>query len=263
MIKINIRILILIFTATLLIPSVSSADIAIEPERHIVSVSPGGEQTVMYHIHNSGDEDIDIVIEPKAWAGLKDLYKWLSLESETVYAAAGESTPFVINVNAPEDAKGEMVAMLFLCYKENAGSQLNIRNGVPLYMIVKGTEEYDLDIKSIDLSYARKRYFMDLTFMVKINNTGNVHIVPDVSIIVKNDKGRALNTMSLKRSNIVLREKEQTYRLGWREPDLKDGVYTATVILDYQDKISPQSKIIRFQVAGDRVEKIETEKAGD
>jgi P pilus assembly chaperone PapD len=239
------------------------AGISVTPDRHIVSVSPGEQKTVMYHINNSGDEDIDIVIEPKAWSGIKDPYQWLSLESDDVYAKAGESTPLIVNLNVPEDAEGEMVAMLFLCYKENMASQLNIRNGVPLYMVVEGTQNYGLDIKDIDISYARKGDFMDLNFMVKINNTGNVHIVPDVNIIVKNDKERILNTMSLERPNIVLREKDQTYRLGWREPGLRDGIYTAEVALDYDDKIAPQSKDIKFQVTGGRIEKIETEKAGD
>jgi hypothetical protein len=153
--------------------------------------------------------------------------------------------------------------MLFLCYKQNSSSQLNIRNGVPLYMIIKSTEYYDLEIRDIDISYTRKGYFMDLHFIVSIKNTGNVHIRPDVKVVIEDNEGRVLNTLSIVGANIVLRDKNQIYRPGWREPDLKDGIYKATVILDYEDKIAPQAKDIRFQVAGGRIEKLETEKIGD
>jgi hypothetical protein len=239
------------------------AGISVTPDRHIVSLMPGEETAVMYHIDNSGTADIDITIEPKAWSGMKDPYKWLSLESDTIYAKAGELTSFIVNLKAPEDEKGEMMAMLFLCYKESVGSQLNIRNGIPLYMVIKDTEYYDLNIEDMHISYSRIDDFYDLNFVVKIKNTGNIHIVPDVKVIVKNDKGKTLNTMALKEPNIVLRDKNHAYRLMWREPGLRDGIYKATVELNYEDKIEPKVKDIRFQVTGSRIEQLETEKAGD
>lgn len=245
------------FILLLSVNGVLLAGISVEPVRHTVSIMPGQEQVVMYHVNNSGDEDVDITIEPKAWSGLKDTYEWLSLESENIYVKAGESTPFIVKLNVPEGAEGEMVAMLFLCYKDSIESQLNIRNGIPLYMIIEGTESYKLDIKDIDVSYARKVDFYDLTFLVKIKNTGNVHIVPDIQVVIENDTGRVLNTISLIRPNIVLREKDHTYQLTWREPELRDGIYKAIIELNYEDKIEPRTKEIRFQVAGDRFEKIE------
>lgn len=259
----HIKFLLLIMTVIILATGVVYAGISVTPDRHIVSLLPGEEKTVMYHIHNTGDEDIDIIIEPKAWAGLRDPYKWLSLESDDIYARAGERSPLIVNVFAPEDAEGEMVAMLFLCYKESIESQLNIRQGTPLYMVIKGTENYDLDIEDVSISYARKGHFYDLNFAVKIKNTGNVHIVPDVKVVIRNSKGRVLRTLSLVRPNIVLREKNQTYRLGWREPGLREDTYTAEIILDYEDKIKSRSKEIVFKFFDDNVEKIGPVETGD
>jgi uncharacterized membrane protein len=245
------------------IPAHAWAGIVVAPDRHILAVSPGEEKTLMYHISNTGDEGIDITIEAKSWAGLKDPYQWLSLETDEIYLKAGESTPLTVTVSAPDDAEGEMVAMLFLCYKDTGKSQLNIRNGVPLYMIIEGTEYYGLNIEDIEISYGRKGDFYDLNFAVRIKNTGNVHIVPDISIVIKNSNGRTVNTLSLKRPNIVLREKNHIYRLGWREPGLRDGIYKAEVLLDYEDKIGLKAKEIKFQVAGYRVEKIDIVNIGD
>jgi len=253
-------ILAVLITAT---SACSEAGVSVLPDRHIVSLMPEEEEVIMYQIYNSGDEDIDITIEPKAWSGIEDPYQWLSLESDTVYVKAGESTPLIVKLSVPENIAGEQVAMLFLCYKDNVESQLNIRNGIPLYMIVKGTKNYELNIEDAGVSYGRKGDFYDLNFIVRIKNTGNVHIVPDVKVIVKNSDGRTLNTMSLKRSHIVLRDRAQIYRLGWREPGLRDGIYKAEVALDYEDKIAPVMKEIEFHVSGNTIEKLETVKAGD
>jgi uncharacterized membrane protein len=246
-----------------LLPGYAFAGLVVTPDRHIVYLSPGEDKVVMYHVENSSNEDIDITIEPKSWSGPADPYQWLSLESDNIYVNSGESTPFTVKLNVPEKAEGEMVAMLFLCYKENSQSQLNIRNGVPIYVIVKDTEEYGLDIENIDISYARKLDFYDLTFAVKIRNTGNIHIIPDVSIVVRDEERKIINTISLKRPNIVLRDKTHIYRLIWREPDLKDGIYTATAALDYEDKIALQAKDIGFKVSGNRIDKIDTVNTGD
>jgi uncharacterized membrane protein len=259
---VNIKYIFIIICIIIAMPISAEAGISIAPDRHIVLISPGENTIVMYHIDNQGDKDIDIIIEPRAWSGVKDPYQWLSLESDNVYLKAGESAPFVVNVNAPKDAEGEMMAMLFLCYKQDSSSQLNIRNGVPLYMVIEGTQYYGLDIMDIDLSYGRKGDFYDLNFIVEIKNTGNVHIVPDISIVIKNSNGRAVNALSLKRPNIVLREKNHIYRLGWREPGLRDGIYKAEVLLDYEDKIGSKAKEIKFQVAGGRIEKIDTTNIG-
>lgn len=259
----NVKYLYIIICLVIIMPISAEAGISIIPDRHIVSLAPGGDAVVMYQVHNSGNEDINIVIEPKAWSGFKDPYEWLSLESENIYVKAGESTPFIVKLNVPEGAEGEMVAMLFLCYKEDSQSQLNIRNGIPLYMIVKGTENYGIDIEDIGISYGRKGDFYDLNFVVEIRNSGNTHIVPDIAIVVKNDEGKIIKTISLKRPNIVLRDKIHTYRLIWREPGLKNGVYSATAILDYEDKIAPKVESIRFQVTGSKIEKIDIANTGD
>ncbi len=241
-----------------------SAGISVEPDRHIVSLLPGEDRAVKYQVHNTGSKDVSITIAPEAWSGSKDPYTWLDLENDNVYVRAGESSPIVVEVSAPEDAVGEMVAMLFLCYKDTSESQLNIRNGVPLYMIVKGTEDYGLVIDNIECTYTKNdNNVYDLNIIVDIENIGNVHIVPDVKASIKNSEGKILKEMSLVRPNIVLRGKKHTYRLGWRNPFLRDGTYTATVVLDYEDKIGKISKQALFSVSGNTIEMVRSAKVGN
>ncbi|MFA5069616.1 MAG: hypothetical protein WC300_03500 [Candidatus Omnitrophota bacterium] len=252
----NIYIIILVIT-TLMVPVKARAGITVTPDRHIVSLYPGESKAVIYNIHNEGAQDLKMVIEPKGWSGVKDPYAWLSLETDEIFACAGESTPLIVNVNAPEQEAGEMVAMLFLCYKDSMESQLNIKNGVPLYMIIKGTEDYSLNIKGVKAFFARKNDFLDLNFTIEMENTGNVHIVPDVSIAISNSKGRELNALILKKPHIVLRGKTQLYTLSWREPDLRDGIYQAVVMFEFEDKIKQVMKEIQFNVSGVNVSIVE------
>lgn len=254
---IKILIIIMIFTIIQMPMSDARAGISVVPDRHIVSLLPGEETAVKYQVYNSGSKDVNITIEPEAWSGLKDPYDWLVLEGDNVYVRAGESSPIVISVSAPEDAIGEMVAMLFLCYKDTSESQLNIRNGVPLYLIVKGTEDYDLDIHNIETTYTKNDDNVNnLNIIVNIENAGNVHIVPDVKVSIKNSEGELLKEMSLTKPNIVLRGKTHIYRLGWRNPFLRDGIYTVRVTLDYEDKIDQKSKEAQFSVAGNDIKMI-------
>ena len=261
---IKILIIITVF-ATIHMPMLDAmAGISVAPDRHIVSLLPGEETVVKYQVHNSGSKDVDITITPEAWSGIRDPYDWLALESDSAYVRAGESSPIVVRIFAPEGATGEMVAMLFLCYKDTSESQLNIRNGVPLYMIVIGTEEYDLDIDNIETTYTKNdNKVNDLNVIVNIENTGNAHIVPDVKVFIKNSDGKLLKEASLTRPNIVLRGKTHTYRLGWRNPFLKDGVYTVTAVLDYEDKIDKKSKEVQFKVLGNSIEMLVPEGAGN
>jgi hypothetical protein len=259
----NIHIFILIMAIAQFLTTCAFAGISASPDRHIVSFAPGEEGSVVYHIYNSGDEDINMDVEPEAWAGVKNPFKWLNLESDDIYVKKGESTPLVVNVKVPEDIAGEQVAMIFLCYKENTVSQLNIRNGVPLYLIVEGTEKYSLEIDNVNISYGRKGDFNDLNFAVEIKNTGNVHIMPDVQVIVKNENNKVLNTSSLVKPGIVLREANHTFNLAWREPRLRDGIYTAEIILDYEDKIPEARKEINFQFIEEGPEKIKMLEAGE
>jgi hypothetical protein len=258
--KINIfKILVMIAVfAILQIPvSCVMAGITIAPDRHIVYLSPGEEETVKYQVYNSGGKDVDITIVPESWSGVKDPYSWLRLENDKAHIKAGQTGPVVVKVNAPEDNAGEMVAMLFLCYKDMDRSQLNIRSGVPLYLIIKGTEDYSLDIDDIGIAYAKNEdNANDINIMVKIKNTGNVHIVPDVKAFVKDSEGRTAKELFLAKPNIVLRDEAHIYRLGWRNPFLRDGIYTVIVELNYEDKIASVIKEARFKVSGNSIDMV-------
>jgi hypothetical protein len=147
---------ILLTAAVLIIVAVISAEagVLVTPERHIVKLKPQESQTVEYEITNTGTEDLNIEIDPRDWtASGVDMKSWLSLKEDKLNIKAGGTGVLKATLTAPEGVDGEIIAMLFLCYKEDEGSMLNVRNGIPLYFISEGTQCYGAEIESINVRY--------------------------------------------------------------------------------------------------------------
>jgi len=106
-----------------------------------------------------GEQDLDVTVEPKYWTGTApaqvkvDIEKVLLLPSAKFVVGVGKTEPFKVTLTAPHGIEGDIVAMLFLCYKEDKASDLNIRNGIPLYLIIKGSQQYNARIESVDAEY--------------------------------------------------------------------------------------------------------------
>lgn len=231
----------------------AEAGVSVTPERHIVRLSPGESQTIEYQVYNSGPQDLDIEIDPNDWTGIQvekriDINSWLSLKEDRFGIKAGETKPLNVKITAPDGVEGEMLAMLFLCYKEDKNSPLNVRNGTPLYLVIKGTERYNARIETIKVGYAKELQRNDLAIMVKVENEGNVHIVPDIAVFVKDGKGDEVKSFLLKRPKIILRGKYHTYRLSWRNPKLAEGNYTVTAGLSYEDRIEGVEGTADFEI---------------
>jgi len=236
--------------------SVAEAGIGVTPERQVLTLSPGKSQTVEYKVYNSGPQEIDVEIDPRDWTGVdgtskKDIPTWVSLPEKRFLVKVEETRPFKVTVNTPEGVDGEMLAMLFLCYKEDANSALNIRNGVPLYLIIKGTEEYKAEVDSVKLRYyedpkSKGNYILNATAI--INNSGNVHIQPYVNAILTDEKeGFAKKTGSGER-RILLRTQGYSYQLMWPYCVLADGRYRLAVQVSYEEKIALMEKEVSFEI---------------
>ncbi|MFH1868937.1 MAG: hypothetical protein ABH843_08210 [Candidatus Omnitrophota bacterium] len=244
---------VLLMTAIFLIAADVSAEagISVTPDRHVVELSPGESRTVEYQIYNTGPQDLDIEVEPQEWSGLDevvDVNSWVSLEGAKLSIKVNETKKLKAKVTAPEGAEGEMLAMLFLCYKEDVNSILNIRNGIPLYLVIKDTAKYAASVEKIEFDYTKTKRMDNLAILVNVKNQGNVRMEPDIEVIVRNSGGDELKKILLKEKKIVLRGKDQLYKLNWRKPFFQDGNYTATATLNYEDKISDVKKRVGFEI---------------
>jgi len=237
---------------------VVEAGVSVTPDRHIVRLLPGESTTIEYQVRNSGAQDLDMEIDPKDWTGIMiDIDSWLSLKSSKLKIKTGETKPMEVTVTAPADVEGEMLAMLFLCYKEDKDSPLNIRNGIPLYLVIEGTEKYSARIETIKAEYTKGVKRSDLNIAVSIKNKGNIHIVPDIAVSVKDSKGEEIKKFLLKRPKTILRGEHYACQFLWRKPALPEGDYTIIVELNYEDKIKKLEKTAKFNIADGKLNMLE------
>lgn len=251
---------IILASGLVVIAATAEAGVSVVPDRHIIELEPGRVRTVEYQIHNSGPQDLNIEVDPKDWSGIEDgqgtdISQWLSLEQDKLEVKAGQGKPLRVKVTSPENVNGELLAMLFLCYKQAQDSPLNIRNGIPLYLVIKGTEDYDAKIEGIKLRYrkGRRNDRLSLNIRVRAKNTGNIHINPDLDISIKNSDGEEVRQLRLKKSQIILRGKGHTYNLDWWDPVLPEGRYTVVATLSYQDKIKETGPGQEFEIKDGKV----------
>ena len=243
----------LFITAIFIITAAFTAEagITVVPDRHVLELSPGESRTVEYEIYNAGDQELDMKIEPKEWTDvdmLIDVDSWVSLEESELKIKVGETKKLKVKVAALDSFEGEMLAMLFLCYKEDKNSILNIRNGIPLYLVIKDTARYGASIEEIEFEYTNVKHMDNLAVIVNVRNEGNIHIDPDITLTVTDSKGEELKSIPLQGKKIVLRGKDYPYKLNWRKPFFKDGNYIAQATLSYEDKIGDVKKEVGFEI---------------
>jgi len=246
-----IRIL-LIMSTCLMAAATAEAGVLVTPDRHILLLSPGESKTVAYEIYNTGEEPLNIEVDPQDWGYTQvPVSSWLSIGEKKFEVGPGKSGFLEAMVTAPERAEGEQLAMLFLCYKEYEESTLNVRNGIPLYLVVKGTERYDAAIEGIEIEYtpAEDMVRPSLNIMVNVGNKGNIHIIPDVTVSVEDVEGKVVKTVSQKGSKTLLRGRSNAYKFRLQDPLFAEGDYTITARVDYEEKIGPKEVSLKCSIS--------------
>ncbi len=235
------------------------AGIIVTPERHIVELKPGESKTVVLDIANAGAEDLRMSVELKEWSKAKEnkdinIDSWLVLFEKEFNIKAGEKKGLNIRVEAPKAAVGEIVAMIFLCYKEQEDSPVNIRYGNPLYLLIKGTERYDAKVEKIDCKYDATDDSDCLRVLVNMMNTGNVHIKPDITVDIFDKDNKRLHQLKIEGGDIVFPGKSNTYRAEWHSTELPEGIYSAKVICSYGNKFKLPAQEVSFEVKRQKAE---------
>lgn len=235
------------------------AGIVVTPERHIVELRPGESKTVVLNIANAGAEDIRMSVELKEWSKPKEnkgiqIDSWLAIFEKEFDIKAGETKGLNIRVEAPKEAVGEMVAMIFLCYKEQEESPINVRYGNPLYLLIKGTERYDAKIEKINCKYDTVDDNDYLRVLVNLTNTGNAHIKPDITVDIFDKHNKQVHQIKLEDGDTLFPGKSNAYRAEWHNTELPEGIYSAKVICGYKNKFKLPMQETRFEVKNQKPE---------
>ena len=229
----------------------------LSPSRIEAKVPPGKSFEEKFEFKNPTDEIVRVKIH---WADrtIKPLVSdWLKLSEEYVEIAPKATEIINYTVSIPENASGEYNAWVVTEETKDQITQgmatFAVRMSVPVYVMVKGTEKYDFDIKKIVIKNNKKP--VEMNFM--LHNIGNVHIRPTGKIIITgidSPKKYALKFNEIKWGIIPDQQTEYITKFN-EEDELTDGKYKAQINIQAGDEgnMKEWEKEIVFEVKGIKV----------
>lgn len=226
----------------------------VSPGRAELSVPPGATYKGYYEITNSSDIELFVQIEARDWVmdeegGLrmfvppKELSslksKWFQLDTDEVIVPPNTTRKVEYTITISERSQGEF--RKYLIFKSAPRTKkkeaLNIATqiSVPLYVIVKGTEIFDAEIKDIQILNAAP-----VELKIRVYNSGNVHIRPVGEVVIKR-KGQKEPVLTMPVNTPApgwpVLPKQGFRFLLYNSKRLESGTYDMTVKFQYQDTI--------------------------
>jgi len=212
------------------------AGIGVEPTVTEISVPPGGRTRGTFSVVNDGDESVEVVVQPENWPrkrGAMDVRSWLEIKPERFKLGPKGTKTVKYKVTVPEDAKGELMSMVFFATTAPAGKALNIRTrfGVALYVMVKGTEVLGGEVSELKV----KKDGGKIHFMAFVENRGNVHFRPRGKVVIEDGEGKKLDEVEIQYGWPVFPGDKHLYDGYWEPEEILPGNYRARAIFNYGD----------------------------
>jgi hypothetical protein len=205
--------------------------VSVSPVRRTITIPQGGTSEIIYSATNKTERAQHIVIRPRQWqiAGENEnipLESWLTLTPSEFDLEIGETKEVVARVAIPEDAEGELSAMLAFTPVATESHALNVIFSVSLYAMIKDTEIVDCRVSDFKIEKYEKEN--GLMVGVTLANDGNTHLLPRAVVQIENLFGKKIKKSSFKFGKPVYAKKSENY-FGVVYTILKPGIYKAWV----------------------------------
>ena len=126
------------------------------------------------------------------------------------------------------------------------------RLGAIIYVGIKGTQRLEAEITRVQAYYTSEtpgaKQPNRLEVVIGVLNRSNSHIVPEGSVVIRDEKGKAIETVPIQSGWGLLPNEEDKYRAIGHGVNLREGKYTLEVtVLFGKDILSPSSVIKTIQ----------------
>lgn len=174
--------------AALLFLSVNAcfAGIVVAPDK--IETTAKQKETIkgIMVVENRQETSASIKVYSSNWFKQKmEPETWLTIEPNEFVLKAGEQKRLKYTVLVPENVTGELMGMVFVNATPEKGP-IGLEMSVPFYVAIEGTTDFKVDILRCYLS--AKDDVLD--GIVSVQNNGNVHVRPDVKVLMTNDQDR-------------------------------------------------------------------------
>ncbi|MEX0617054.1 MAG: hypothetical protein WD231_04585 [Candidatus Woykebacteria bacterium] len=187
------------------------------------------------------------------------LASWIKIAQEGIKLAPDESAALNFTINVPADAEpgGHYAGVLFgTSAPKVGGSQIGISNKVGSLILVRvaGDAKESANIKEFTTS---TNFYEQgpVPFTVRVENTGNVHVIPKGVIEIKNIFGSSVATLNVnEKDGSLLPESIRAFmdkdgnKITWSPDSLTIGRFTATLNLTYGDPAKNLTSSVTFWV---------------
>jgi len=216
----------------------------VSPTRIEIVVAPSGGYENVLTVSNTQKGTLGITLRIEDWCTARAVPEaantaahlpWLQVEPKEFELGEAEAREVSFKVAMPSAVKGELSAMIFVEARPRdiakGAVAVNTSIGIPIYVTAKGTQRYGAEVE--DLRATRSA---PLELAVIIKNTGNVHIRPKGTILIRNRWGRCVAQTALNEYNYpVLPFSSRVIEVKTKDR-LKRGDYKAEVRMGYADR---------------------------
>lgn len=122
---------------------------------------------------------------------------------------------------------------------------LNARVGVLSFLIVKGDIVERATLGALEVP--KLKQFGPVDIKVPVTNSGNVHVLPEGTVTIRDFRGKTIKSMQLP-AGLALPKTIKAYKVAWNNGG-SIGYFTARAELTYgTDKIAVQSETVGFWI---------------
>lgn len=171
------------------------------------------------------------------------LASWVKISTEGITLKPNESAALNFTINVPKNAEpgGRYAGILFgTSPPQTSGTQIAISNKVGSLILVRVSGDAKESATLKEFSTESNFYeYPPVDFVVRVENTGNVHVIPKGTIEIKNLFGSVVATADVNSKNgsvlpeSIRRFDKETDNLTWKPEGLTIGRYTANLSLSY------------------------------
>jgi hypothetical protein len=214
------------------------ASINVSPPVREIIVARGETQEGLYLVVNHSDKLQHITIEPRDWHRAKynqdiPLDSWLKLTPVEFDLEPGQQKKVAYEVTVPEDAVGELVAMIAFAPRPLEEQALQVVFSVSLYVKIKGSQEMGHEM--VDFKIRKYKDRKAIATKIILENTGNIHLRPRITVFVENLFRKLLQKTPLQYGTPIYPGETETYDGSIYNFALKPGLYRAVIQTEYTD----------------------------
>lgn len=225
----------------------------VSPSKIELSILASGIYEGVLEVKNSEEKNLEVKLRTEDWfQAVQGVAKenpagrdWLKINPLGFELKGKEVREVRYKVNVPKEAKGELNAMIFVEGRPKEAGQgaisINTSIGVPIYVIISGTERYEAKVEKVEAAGR-----LPSVFNVLINNSGNVHIRPTGFITVNKKGGGELFRVPLNEYHYpVLPNSSRTLEIKSGH-ELGEGEYVLDIKMIYGDKSFRKRELLKI-----------------